>query len=39
GDLSWEYLPEPRMPDFSTGGDWSSVFIDESFTADAGGSQ
>lgn len=36
GDLSWEYLPEPRMPDFSTGGDWSSVFIDESFTADAG---
>lgn len=38
-DLSWEYLPEPRMPDFSTGGDWSSVFIDESFTADAGGSQ
>ncbi|EBX2455481.1 phage tail protein, partial [Salmonella enterica subsp. enterica serovar Oranienburg] len=24
---------------FSTGGDWSSVFIDESFTADAGGSQ
>ncbi|EDS6474293.1 phage tail protein, partial [Salmonella enterica subsp. enterica] len=28
-----------RMPDFSTAGDWSSVFIDESFTADAGGSQ
>ncbi|EIO7472092.1 phage tail protein, partial [Salmonella enterica subsp. enterica] len=25
GELSWEYLPEPRMPDFSTGGDWSSV--------------
>ncbi|EBR7911500.1 phage tail protein [Salmonella enterica] len=39
GELSGEYLPEPRMPDFSTGGGWDSVFIDETFTADAGDSQ
>ncbi|ASA51853.1 phage tail protein [Salmonella enterica subsp. enterica serovar Abaetetuba] len=39
GELSGEYLPEPRMPDFSTGGGWDSVFIDKTFVTTAGGDQ
>ncbi|EBE1623858.1 phage tail protein [Salmonella enterica subsp. enterica serovar Give] len=39
GELSGEYLPEPNMPDFSTGGEWDSVFIDKTFATTAGGNQ
>lgn len=39
GELSGEYLPEPRMPQFASDGGWGGVFPDEAHAVHAGGNQ